>query len=705
MIQPSGSAPPSFDRGDVAHLFLLVILSFCAISRLGAQTNAPSSPTGTNSLLVMIQNKVEVAPGGTDVWAPGRLNQILHPGDRVRTGEHSRAAVYLANGMTIEKGEFSEIEIPPSTGDTFLKGLFKIFNRDRSKRSEYRLRGTTAAIRGTDFLINVKEDGTAELTVLDGEVVLSNSAGSVALTTNERGQVAEGRAPRKSAVVEAVNDLIQWSLYYPGVLNADELEFTAEERNTLADSLNEYRKGDLLQAVAKCPWHNPPLSDAGRAYRAALLLSVGQVDQARSLLQGMPSSSPPARALNQLIAAVKFETVPLTNNSQPSTSSEWLAESYYRQSRSELANALNAARAATTNAPEFGFGGTERALAALEKSLQLSPHNAQSVSLKGFLLAAQNRIPPAMSQFEQAIALDSALANARLGRGLCLIRQGHSRDGLRDLLLAASLESQRSLLRSYLGKAFADAGDDRHAMKELALAKQLDPNDPTSWLYSALLKQQQNRINEAISDLEASQERNDNRSLFRSRLLLDEDRAVRSANLASIYRDAGMFDVSAREASRAVTGDYANYSAHLFLANSYNELRDPNLINLRYETATFSEYLIANLLSPAGGTALSPYVSQQEYSKLFEQNRLGLSSETTYSSRGDWQQQASQFGWIGDTDYALDVFYQSRNGERPNNDLQQEAYSAQFKQQLTPQDSVYLQAVLNHVDSGDVRQV
>src|SRR5207245_8713430 len=264
----------------------------------------------------------------------------------------------------------------------------------------------------------------------------------------------------------------------------------------------------------------------------------------------------------------------------------------YRQSRSELANALNAARAATTNAPEFGFawervaelefgfGRTERALAALEKSLQLSPRNAQAVSLKGFLLAAQNRIPPAISQFEQAIALDSALANARLGRGLCLIRQGHSRDGLRDLLLAASLESQRSLLRSYLGKAFADAGDDRHAMKELALAKQLDPNDPTSWLYSALLKQQQNRINEAISDLEASQERNDNRSLFRSRLLLDEDRAVRSANLASIYRDAGMFDVSAREASRAVTGDYANYSAHLFLANSYNELRDPNLINL-----------------------------------------------------------------------------------------------------------------------------
>ena len=59
-----------------------------------------------------------------------------------------------------------------------------------------------------------------------------------------------------------------------------------------------------------------------------------------------------------------------------------------------------------------------------------------------------------------------------------------------------------------------------------------------------------------------------------------------------------------------MTADYANYSAHLFLANSYNELRDPALVTLRYETATFSEYLLANLLSPVGGSALSPYVSQ-----------------------------------------------------------------------------------------------
>ena len=64
-----------------------------------------------------------------------------------------------------------------------------------------------------------------------------------------------------------------------------------------------------------------------------------------------------------------------------------------------------------------------------------------------------------------------------------------------------------------------------------------------------------------MRDLEKSQELNKNRRVYRSQLLLDQDRAVRSANLANVYRDAGMTDVSVREAGRAVSADYANYSA------------------------------------------------------------------------------------------------------------------------------------------------
>ena len=290
---------------------------------------------------------------------------------------------------------------------------------------------------------------------------------------------------------------------------------------------------------------------------------------------------------------------------------EWLAGSYQAQAMRDLEKARAMAVNATTNAPGFGFAGerlaelefsfghTKQALAALKASLEVSPRNAQAVALNGFLLSAQNRITDAIALFNHAIELDGALGNVWLGRGLCNIKLGRAQAGLQDLLVAAALEPRRALLRSYLGKAFSDVGHEALAVKELGLARDLDPNDPTVWLYLALLDQQENKINPAISDLQTAQAENDNRSVFRSRMLLDQDRAVASANLASVYRDAGMTDVSVREAARAVTDDYANESAHLFLSDSYYNLLDPTQFNLRYDTAWFNELLLANAWRPS----------------------------------------------------------------------------------------------------------
>jgi Flp pilus assembly protein TadD len=717
MTLRASSMPSFFLRDGMSLEVWLWVFCFYAVSQLTAQTNAASSLGATNNQIVMMQGKVEVALAGSDRWSAALTNQILYPGDRVRTLERSRAAVYLTNGMTIQKGEFSDLEIPPTPRVSFLKGLLKIFNRDRNRSFDLNLPGATAAIRGTDFLVHVYDDGHSELTVLDGDVLLSNALGTVQLTNGQRGIVINGGAPTRTAAVEAESDLIQWFLYYPAVLDTDELAFSTEERQAVEASLTAYQAGDLLKAVADYPWQAAPMSDAGRVYRAALLLAVGKVDDSQKILETLPATLPATHALNKLIAAVKFQALPSADNYEPSTASEWLAESYYRQSRNQERHALEQAReaayASVTNAPNFGFGWervaelefsfgrTEKALSALETSLKLAPGNAQAVSLKGFLLAAQNNISAAFSQFVRAIAMDSALGNAWLGRGLCQIREGRSEEGLRDLLVAASLESQRSLLRSYLGKAFADTGDYQHAMKELILAKHLDEKDPTSWLYSALLKQQENRINEGISDLEVSQDRNDNRSLFRSRLLLDQDRAVGSANLASIYRDAGMTDVAVREAARAVTYDYANESAHLFLSDSYNELRDPTRFNLRYETVWFNELLLANLLSPVGGGRLSQHVSQQEYSRLFEADGLHLANSTLLRSDGMYTELASQFGTFGGTSYALDLDYQHNNGVRPNNGLDDIEWYSTIKQQITPQDTALVLIKYEDYHSGD----
>ncbi len=153
---------------------------------------------------------------------------------------------------------------------------------------------------------------------------------------------------------------------------------------------------------------------------------------------------------------------------------------------------------------QFSFGRVPQAKEALEKGLRFAPRNPSAHALRGFLLSAENNINDAKDSFEKAMSLDGALGNAWLGRGLCLIRQGHEEAGRRDLQVAAALEPNRSIFHSYLGKAFSNVGEESRARKELGRAKALDPLDPTPWIYSAIENRQDSRINEAVRDLEKS---------------------------------------------------------------------------------------------------------------------------------------------------------------------------------------------------------
>ena len=688
------------------------------------RASAASSKAGAAAaVIIAVEGHVQVLPKGATNWVSAKTGQALEVGYQLRTGAKSRALLRLSNLSVLRVGELMQYEIqPPRTVGSkpvldLKAGSAYFFSRDKPEEIELRTPVVSGAIRGTEFNVTVASSGRTTLTLIDGEVELVNAQGAVVLTSGQEAVAEAGRPPTKTAVLNAVN-VIQWSLYYPAILDPAELNLSEEERQTLGDSLDSYRNGDLPQALQKYPAGYQPTSAAAHVYLGGLLLAVGLVEQSETELAAAAAATNQgarlADAIRQLVAAVKFQNWERRN--PPELATEWLAESYYRQSRAQLTEALAAARHAVEKSPtygfgwervaelEFSFGRTADALEALDKGLKLAPRNAQAVALNGFLLSAQNRIDAAIELFDQAIALDGALGNAWLGRGLCRIRRGQAEAGREDLQVAAALEPDRALLRSYLGKAFSEVGDSARAEHELRLGRELDPNDPTSWLYSALLHQQENRINQAIRDLEQSQTLNDNRRVYRSRLLVDQDAAVRGANLAAIYRDAGMKDVSVRAATRAVNSDYANYSAHLFLANSYNQLRDPEQINLRYETPWLSEYLLANLLAPVGAGTLSQTVSEQDYSKLFERDGVGVASSTEYFSRGDWVQSGAQYGHIGNFGYALDSLYRSENGQRPNNDQEQLTLSLQFKQQLTAQDAAYLQTIYYNASGGDLAQ-
>jgi Flp pilus assembly protein TadD len=716
----------------ITQIALLFLLSAMA-PVLRAQSPTPAAVPDAQFLT--LEGTVQIYPAGGGGWVLAQTNQPLHFGDRLRTFERSRATVRLSDQTVLRLNELTTLTLaaPATAGAQSMldmkSGSVYFLDRDKPATQEFRTPLTSGAIRGTEFNLAVADDGRTVVTLIDGQVGLSNELGQVDMSSGEQGVVEAGKAPVKSPMLSAIN-IIQWCLYYPGVLDADDLELSPEEQQTLSDSLSAYRAGDLLQAVASYPPGLTAGSGSLQVYHAATLIAVGQVEQAETILGRLPSSegqgkreSKLATGLLEMIATVKGQPGPHVTS--PKLTTEWLAESYYFQSHARLGEALNAARSAVAVAPNFGFGWARvaelelsfgrlpQALTALDRSLQLSPRNAQSLAVKGFIQLAQGSERRARASFDQAIAVDGALGNAWIGRGLCQIWRGDTAAGRKSFEVAAVLEPQRAEFRSYLGKAFSAQGDNRRALKELSLGQKLDPNDPTAWLYRALVEQKENLINPALRDLEESQKLNDNRQIFRSRLLLDEDQAVRSANLARVYQDIGYInmnldapasDWSVNEASRAVNYDYANYSAHQFLADSYNSLRDPNQINVRYETPWFDELIVSELLSPAAAGNLSEFSSQRQYAQLFGQNHLGLSSATEYLSNGSWLQQSSQFGTYDDLSYAIDNEYTAQNGWRNNDDSSDNTTSAKAKVQITPQDSFFMEGIYYSSTFGDTAQ-
>ncbi len=711
-------------------LFATTLTAVSAFSGL-AQDTPPTNDSyaGKNVVLTRSGRQIEYQKTGQGQWLKADKGQELKTEDGFRTGRRSRATLQFSDLSVLKVNQYTTLSIkPPNKPEEadrkrlldLKAGAAYFLNRDKPASIDFQTPTASGAIRGTEFHLLVETDGTTQITMFDGDVDMTNEFGSLQLTAGEQGTVAPGQAPVKTAVINATN-IIQWALYYPAILDLDDLELDQATATALEDSLNAYLTGDLLQALALFPETRDPQSNRERIYLSALVLSVGGVEEAIGLLQPVLDDANAdavtkrlTAAIQKLVTAVKYEI--WDRDESLNLTTEWMAESYYQQSRSQLPQALIAAQNAVEESSDFGFaqirvaemqfsfGRVDDAVESLDRGVLLSPRNAQALSLRGYLLAAENKIQDAEQQFQEAVDTDGGLGNAWLGLGLVKIKQGRDEEGRQDMQTAAVQEPNRAVFRSYLGKAFSNVNDNDRASEELALARKLDPNDPTSWLYTALLNQQMNRINQAVTNLEKSKALNNNRSVYRSQQLLDQDQAVRSANLSKIYRDAGMIDVSTREGSKAVQSDYLNASAHQFLGSSYFALTDPNRINLRFETPWLAEQLMANLLSPVGAGGLSQNISQQEYSKLLEEDGFSYLSASGYTSNGDWKTDNSQSGTFKDYSYSLDFGYVKRNGWRPNNDLESYNVLGKFKFQLTPKDTLFLQVQYFDAESGDTSQ-
>ncbi len=394
------------------------------------------------------------------------------------------------------------------------------------------------------------------------------------------------------------------------------------------------------------------------------------------------------------------------------------------QARFDLSAAIAQAQLAVDNAPDnaiararlaelrLSIGDLDGALRAARRATELDTNSTHAQTVMGYAHLTQMEIKAAETAFVKAIHLDSAAPLPRLGLGLAKIRQGHLKIGRAEIEIAAGLDPANALIRSYLGKAYFDEKRSPLEERQFEIAKELDPQDPTPWFYDAIRKQTQNRPVAALLDLQKSIELNDNRAVYRSRLLMDEDLAARSASLGRVYNDLNFQELALRQGWRSLQTDPANYSAHRLLADAYRS-------RPRHEVARVSELLQAQLLQPLSLTPVQSQLAESnllilesagpdsaafnEFNPLFARNRVAAQIDGLAGDNATWGDNITLSGVYNKFSASLSQFHYETDGFRDNNDLDQNIYGTFLQAAITPKVNVQAEYRHRNSESGDLR--
>ncbi|MGD8629270.1 MAG: FecR domain-containing protein, partial [Gammaproteobacteria bacterium] len=274
---------------------------------------------------VSIQGQLEVRHAGKQDWQTATREQAYCPGDALRTGANSRAAIQLYPETIIRLDQSSSIVFAPggettpgSTWLELLQGAAHLISRD-PRSLKVITPFANAAIEGTEFLVEVATQQTA-VTVYEGRVRVESATGDVAVADGEQAIAQRGMAPFKQVLLHP-RDAVQWTLYYPPVLAGG----------------------------------NTPLQQAAQA------LAVGQVDAARGLLDMLLQQDPDnsdALALQSIIALTlndKATALALATRAvaaAPRSATARIALSYVQQAEFDLSAALASLQAASRDAPD-----------------------------------------------------------------------------------------------------------------------------------------------------------------------------------------------------------------------------------------------------------------------------------------------------------------------------------------------------------------
>ncbi|MFO1417329.1 MAG: TonB-dependent receptor [Methylotetracoccus sp.] len=690
--------------------------------------------------LVSVDGSVDVQSSGQRSWHSAEFDQRLCQGDTLHVNAGSRAAVKLINSAVLRLGADTTLTLrnvvnrPDDWSWLDLgKGMLQSFSR-RPQRFLINTRQLKARIDGTEFLAEASA-GRARIEVIEGLVRVSNERGEVAVPQGQAAAASSAQALPQLSTVAAPREDVQWALYYPPILAMSDAHASG-----LSMPRGQPSKRSVLEMARGRPdlalgaLEDVPASQRDTdylVYRASIELSIGQVDEAEADLAAAlrrDRNDASALALRSVILLVQnrrdeaLRDAERAHRVRPSAATA-IALSYCQQAGFRIESARETLLDASRKFPsdslvwarlgevQLMLGERRQAVESAKRSVDLQPDGARALLVFGFASLAEYRERQAVSAFERAIRRSSADPMAHLGLGLARIAGGDLAGGRAEIEVAVALDSNSALLRAYLGKAYFEEKRYPIDEKQYDIAKGLDPKDPTAFLYSGILKQSVNRPIEALRDIEASAERNGNRAIYRSRLLLDKDRAARTASLGRVMNDLGFNRLGVIESAYSLAMDPASTGGHRYLSDTYRNMR-------RREISRVSELLQAQLFQDINVNPLQPSLAEtslniitaggpatpgfNEFTPLFERNMAQLNMTGFTGTQNTFGGEGILTALYDRLSFSAGAYHYRSDGWRDNNGLDQTIVDALGQAALTPELNIQAEYRRRNSSEGDL---
>lgn len=274
-----------------------VTLGFVAAFPFAPEARAQSAT------LVSKDNRVEIARGAGG-WSSASAGQSLAVGDRLKTGEESRATVRMNDGSVLQMDEFTTIEIKPpkvasASATLSIPGGAAFFSNDAGSREvQIETPSANGAIRGTAFLLTVnRNSGQSEVSMIEGAFQMSAQGGNVTARQGEQART-DGGSPAKG-VYGDTGDTAPWYLVIEGQLPAVQ---------NLGDVSKAQLLGALPGAIGRYRQVAPQLSGG-----ATIVRKQWAVDILKEAFRAVgPDCGMRARILRSIIAAAPEQAAKLT---------------------------------------------------------------------------------------------------------------------------------------------------------------------------------------------------------------------------------------------------------------------------------------------------------------------------------------------------------------------------------------------------------